>query len=389
MNGLVGRRGSEPGAPPIVFVSKPLGPPWADGSSRLVGELVGALAARAPGAAPKYEVHTKGGYAPQGSSFVAVPWDSSGRLSNVRMTLRLLRRSRASVYAFFFAPHRAAVRVATAVSRLSGVTPLQVVCSQPRSFHSARELCFGWRVVALSPWTRERLVASGVEASRVVVVPPPLRPLQRPSPERMDRARAALELGDARRVVLFPGDAEPGGGLETFVDAAPELIRREPETIMVVACRPKTRRAAEELDRARRSLERAGVLGAVRFAGAVDDFPALLAAVDLCVLPAPTLYAKVDYPYALLEAMSLAVPVIVGQGTAIGELVEREGGGRAVPVHAPQALAGVMRELLVDEARRAELGAEAQRLVTTLCDPSAIAEQYHDLLEGAERARQR
>lgn len=384
MSGLAGRAG--PGAPPVVLVSKPLGPPWADGSSRLVGELVDALASRDPGAPPRYEIYAKGGYAPSAASVVAIPWEASGVLSNLRMTARLLRRRGAAVYAFFFAPHPAAVHVASAVSRLAGVTPVQVVCSQPRSFHAARELCFGSRVVALSPWTRERLVAAGVEASRVVVVPPPLRPLQRPGPERLERARAALELDGATRVVLFPGDAEPGGGLQTLAEATPELLRRVPGTVVVVACRPKTRRAAEALDRARSSLARSGALGAVRFAGAVDDFHALLAASDLCVLPASTLYAKVDYPYALLEAMSLGAPVVVGQGTAIGELIEREGAGRAVAVRAPRALAGAMSELLDDGARLAAHGAEARRLVSELCDPVAITERYHDLFEGAERA---
>jgi glycosyltransferase involved in cell wall biosynthesis len=384
-----GRGRHDAGSPPVVLVSKPLGPPWADGSSRLVGELVDALASRDPGSSTRYEVHVKGGYTPPGASFVAVPWDAAGRLSNLRMTARLLRRSGATVYAFFFAPHRAAVLAASTVSRLTGVTPVQVVCSQPRSFHGARELCFGWRVVALSPWTSERLVASGVAASRVVVIPPPLRPLAQPSTARCERVRSAFDLGGARRVVLFPGDAEPGGGLQTFVDAIPELLRRVPGTVVVVACRPKTPRAARQLDRARRSLERAGVLGTVRFVGAVDDFHALLAVSDLCVLAAPTLYAKVDYPYALLEAMSLGSPVVVGQGTAIGELVEREGGGRAVPVWAPQALAGVVCELLESSARLEELGDEARRLVTRLCDPGAVAERYRDLFEGAELASRR
>jgi glycosyltransferase involved in cell wall biosynthesis len=386
VNRPLGNGGLERSSPPVVLVSKPLGPPWADGSSRLVGELVEALAAEDPGVTLRYEIHTKGGYAPSGTSIAAVPWDASGRLSNLRMTARLLRRRGAAVFAFFFAPHPPAVLVASVVSRLAGATPVQVVCSQPRSFRSARKLCFGWRVVALSPWTRERLVASGVDESRVVVVPPPLRPLERPSTERLEQARATLELDRGKRVVLFPGDAEPGGGLQTLAEAIPKVLRRVPETVVVIACRPKTPRAAEEVDRARRTLTRAGALAAVRFAGAVDDFHALLAVSDLCVLPASTLYAKVDYPYALLEAMSLGAPVVVGQGTAIGDLIEREGGGRAVPSRAPRALAGAMCELLDSGERLAERGAEARSLVSGLCDPVAIAEQYEELFEGAERA---
>jgi glycosyltransferase involved in cell wall biosynthesis len=368
-----------------VLVSKPLGPPWSDGSSRLVAELVDALAAVDQRQPPRYGVHVKGGYDPPGPSVSAIPLGSSDRWRNLAMTARLLTPRGARVYGFFFAPHPAAVAAARVVSRTAGVVPVQIVCSQPRSFRSASALCFGWKVVTLSPWTRERFVAGGVAASRVVVIPPPLRIAPAPSRERIEAARATLRLERATRVVVFPGDAEPGGGVRTLTAALPELVRRIPGTVVVIACRPKTSRAALELGRIRSALGRADALESVRIVGAVDDFQALLACADLCVLPATSLYAKVDYPYAVLEAMSLGVPQVVAQGTAIAELIEREGGGRTVPGHAPGALASVVTEILSDGASLGRLGAEARRVVAARCDPGAIASRYVELFEEAEQ----
>jgi len=58
----------------------------------------------------------------------------------------------------------------------------------------------------------------------------------------------------------------------------------------------------------------------VRFAGELPSLPVLLATSKLVVFPVAELFAKVDIPIALLEAMSLGIPVVVPEEGPVAEL---------------------------------------------------------------------
>ena len=369
----------------VALVSKPLGPPWNDGSSRLVAELLGALAEGDLGPSPRLRIFAKPGFQWPDESVESVEIRSSGASRNLEITRRLLGRWSAGIHHYFFAPHPSAVAVARLVSALSGAVPFQTICSQPRSFRRAGALCFGERVVALSRWTAERLVAGSVDAAQIGVIAPPLRPLEQPSAERIDAARRSIGFEKGQRLVIFPGDAEPGGGLRTLAQSIPEICRREPGVTFVIACRPKTPLAARSIRWAKELLSRRGAERSVKFVGEINDFQATLAAVDLCVLTPSSLYAKVDFPYALLEAMSLGVPAVVSSGTTLEELVT-SGGGWLVPPRSPRVLASTLVAALSDRPALVEVGREAKRIVDELCDPRRIAgdylELYREVTEG-------
>ncbi|MBT0960608.1 TIGR03088 family PEP-CTERM/XrtA system glycosyltransferase [Denitromonas iodatirespirans] len=97
----------------------------------------------------------------------------------------------------------------------------------------------------------------------------------------------------------------------------------------------------------------AGVQDQVWLAGARDDVPALLQSMDVFVLP-----SKAEgISNTLLEAMASGLPVIATEVGGNGELVQAERTGLLVPPEDPAAMAGAMRALFHDPARRS-----AQRL---------------------------
>lgn len=376
-----------PTSPTIVLVSRPLGPPWRDGSSKLVMELLSAIA----------ELHVRVRYrafADPGVDLFSetVDWWSipPGPRQNVRIGLSLLTPGEARLYHFFFAPHPLGTAMARASCLASGAVPVQTICSLPNPIHRARWLCFGRKVVVLSRWMQARLEAAGVCAKRIVRIPPPLSRVPRPEEERVRLVREHLGLGDSP-IVLFAGDAEPGGGLQTLVAAVSEIWHATGART-VVTCRTKSALGLECVARAKADIRGAGLDRACRFLGAVDDFRALLACADVFALPATSLKAKIDYPYALLEAMSLGVPSVVCEGTPPEELLEL-GGGMVIPTSAPRALARSVIDVLTDEDRRARLGVVASRIVAERCNPRRVAEAYlslhEDLLIGSGRRRAR
>lgn len=362
----------------VTLVSKPLGPPWADGSSRLVSELVEALAGS--GRSPSIEAFVKPGYRPT-SNFRPLEVARSGLRGNVEISERVARGAKGQIQHYFFAPHRAAVLAARFASTLAAGDVVQTICSRPASFAQARGHCFGYPTIALSRWTRDRLIAAGVDERRVVVIAPPLRPLELPSPSRIEGWREKLGVEQYHKIAIFPGDAEPGGGLGAVVRAACRVVGEGTTDVrVVVACREKTALGARRIAAARRQVDRAGASSKVYFVGRVNDFHGLLAACDLCLFPASTLYTKVDYPYAVLESMSLQLPIVVYAGTALEELVE-EGGGVCCSRGAERALASLLESLSHDENGWRARGQRARGLVARICDPDSIAARHRLIYE--------
>ena len=99
----------------------------------------------------------------------------------------------------------------------------------------------------------------------------------------------------------------------------------------------------------------------------------LLACADVVALPSETLYAKMDYPLVLLEAMLLERPVVVCAGTPAAEL--QSAGARAVDADV-DALRAELRSLLDDADERARMGARSRAAVLERFSPSAVAAEY-------------
>ena len=107
----------------------------------------------------------------------------------------------------------------------------------------------------------------------------------------------------------------------------------------------------------------------------------LLGACDICLLPAESLYAKMDYPLVLLEALALGVPLIVADSPPLTELLD-DPVGRLVPPGDPAALAAAVRGMLgeSDQAREA-LARRCREAACLRYDIAAVSRTHEDLYE--------
>jgi glycosyltransferase involved in cell wall biosynthesis len=100
-------------------------------------------------------------------------------------------------------------------------------------------------------------------------------------------------------------------------------------------------------------VRRLGLDAKVRFLGAVEDVPELLKTASVLLVPAPA----EGTPMALLEAMAMEVPAVVGRSATSEAVVGPEGhGARLVPWCDVDAMATALRELLADPAAAKALG---------------------------------
>ena len=113
--------------------------------------------------------------------------------------------------------------------------------------------------------------------------------------------------------------------------------------------------------------------------GETNAIHTLLAAVDVVLLPTDTLYAKMDYPLVILEAMSLGKPVVVGSGTPAEELCT-DGSALATEV-SRDAVLDVMTRLVESASLRADHGGRGRERVLREYTRAPMAAAYEALYD--------
>jgi glycosyltransferase involved in cell wall biosynthesis len=105
-----------------------------------------------------------------------------------------------------------------------------------------------------------------------------------------------------------------------------------------------------------------GLDRSVEYVGEVDRQRKIDFLNDLHVLSVPTAYREPKGLF-VLEALANGVPVVQPDHGAFPELIQATGGGLLVEPGSPEALAGALRELMDDPARRAGLGRTGKAVV--------------------------
>lgn len=369
------------------MVSKPVAPPWHDSSKNLVRDVAGHLTRHEAVLMTRPDAHP---------ALRATPGLERARLRDVyagggrfapaladqaRVLATLLTGPREDLWHFFFAPNPRSSAAARLAARARAMRTVQTVCSAPLPGADLERVLFADRVVVVSRHTEERLRRAGIAAARIRRIAPAVAPLAPLDAAGRITARRKLGLLEAAPLIVYPGDLEVSRGAERALRlhaALPGSLARD-EAQLVLACRAKTPRAHAARAKLEALARELGASERVRFIGETPDIHALLACSDLIVLPSEDLYAKMDLPLVLIEAMLLERPVVVLEGTAAAELADDDA-ARACPDDVA-ALTAVSRELLDDAGARAALGAAARAAALARYHPENVAAQYESLYD--------
>ncbi len=183
-------------------------------------------------------------------------------------------------------------------------------------------------------------IYNGVDCARFAVV------------DRADR-RGSLLGERARVIVMAVGHLSPIKGHTHLLDAAPEVLRRCPETTFVLVGDGPLRQALEAQAR------RLGVRDRVRFLGKRQDVPRLLAMADVVAIPS----RSEGFSNAVLEAMAAGKPVAATDIGGNREAIRHGENGWLMPAADPRGMAEALATLAGDAALRRRLGEEARRTV--------------------------
>lgn len=372
--------------PSVLFVSKPIAPPFHDGSKCLVRDVAQNLTRVAPtvlstpgapgltpasGALPVRSVAAygaPGGFTPAFSA-------------NLRAAAWVLLGSRASVWHFVFAPNARTSGAGKLLRRVRGVPVVQTIASPPRSFAEPQKLFFGDVLVAQSSWTRRAIEASfegaGLSAPRIEVIAPPVPATAAPSPQEIATVRRELRLAPEERYLLYPGDLETSSGAEATAALAERVSEALPGVVTVFAYRRKSERAAEVATRLSARLAATHT----RFLENSPNILALLAGAAAVIFPVDDLWGKVDLPIVLLEAMALGVPVLVLDRGPLQDLA----GVVKVDDLEPANWLDAVRGLLSDPGRCLAIASDQRAALAERHAAAVVARAYEELYLGLAR----
>lgn len=164
--------------------------------------------------------------------------------------------------------------------------------------------------------------------------------------------KRVLELAQRGPIMCAVTLLRPGKGLETLIDAMPATLEgcRRAQVVIVGDGPDMSALARKAADR--------GVSEAVHFLGPTTDPVSVMRAADLLVHPS---WAEA-FPYVILEAMSVGLPIVASDVGGIAEAVGHGESGLLVPRASSAQLAAALSALLGDPALRRTMGEAGRRV---------------------------
>jgi len=180
----------------------------------------------------------------------------------------------------------------------------------------------------------------------------------------------------ARPYVAAVGRLVPQKGFDVLLEAFARLDA--PEVDLLIAGDGPERRRLEALR------ERLGLGARVHLLGAVDRVTVASLYQGARLVACPSRWEGL--PLVCLEAMASGRAVVASRVDGIPDAVGDGETGLLVPPEDPVALAGALRALLADGARRERLGARGRALVCDELTWASVAERYLAVLADAVAA---
>jgi L-malate glycosyltransferase len=241
----------------------------------------------------------------------------------------------------------------------------------PKQFWAqATSFRFCDRVVCNSRAAASRLLAHGLPERKLAVIANGL-----PDDAFAQVDPALPRLPNVVRAGMIARMNHPVKNHPVFLRAAAELAGRYPTLEFLLAgdgpLRPELERLAVRL----------GLKGRALFLGDRRDIPAVLAALDILVVPS----SSESLSNVILEAMAAGVPVVATEVGGTPEVVFEGETGLLVPPGSDQALAEAMERFLTQPSLRSHCGAQARQFARThfacQCARDQYCRLYNRLLE--------
>ena len=289
--------------------------------------------------------------------------------------------------------HVSAVMTFTHHSNLLGIPiawiqriPIRIAAHRGRihGFPRWQEKIHAWMVnsgmatklVAISQQIGKDAVSEGVHPEKILVIPNGVESLDFDLSMRAKK-RAELDIQPGQFVVLSVGRLSYEKGHDVLINAIPAILQKYSQTIFIFSGdgpqRPTLENQVDKLD----------IRQNVVFLGVRNDVRELITAGEVFVFPS----RSEGLGQALLEAMSVGIPVVASNIGGIPEVIENGKSGVLVTPEKPDAFARAIIELLGNEEQRKNFSSAAHEMVREKYPIQKMFDSYIKLLDPSTTGR--
>jgi len=214
---------------------------------------------------------------------------------------------------------------------------------------------------------REKISPNAVKVIPIGISPAPI------PRERRDEVRQAFGLSaENYPTVGILANLREMKGHRYVIEALAQLRQDFPGITVLFAGRDDSNGALQQY------AARLGVQDSIRFLGFVKDTPAVLAAIDIFLLPSDW----EGLPVSVLEALHAGVPIIATRVGGIPEILRDGVEGVLIEPRSPRAIRDAIVSLTEDFATRARFVRAAERRAVTEFSLERMVRQYDSLYRG-------
>lgn len=346
----------------VLFVSRPIVPPWNEGSKNLAWQIATRLQRHTP-----YLLTTRNASLSNVTERVA--WQrpyTSDHLSTIQK-LHLFNFLMTSspdwdLYHFLFVPTLMTSYLLRWVLRRYRLPSVQTVPSLPAvelSSDNVRKLFFADRVVTYTETTAAFLKSVGVSNVMHINVGVAFDDGRFPRSDQ-EAAVKATGMPANKKLILYAGEYSRLGAIAQLEHLMPIVLTQCTDCHFIIACRLLRSTDVRKKAAFQQWVKQQPWQDRVHFLGEVPDFAMLLRACHLFLFPVTEMSGKIDTPLTMLEAMSIGLPVLTYDVSPLPEIFGQDS-QYVLPTGSFERMAEKILHFVHDEDAR-------QRAVQTMQD---------------------
>jgi len=308
----------------ILYVTRPLCPPWDEGSKNFAYNLAkhvqdsnihimtcGQLPGM-PKTVTQHPIYSKS------------PFTFSQKLRSLHY--QKYHTHEHDVAHYFFTPTGLTTQIIKSILKNSTTKSIQTIATlrdDTLSDQKLKKTIFGDYVITYTKHSKQKLESLGIK--NVIEISPGID-LDNFKPATKDiRTLQQLDIHRSEFIVMFVGEYSRNGGTDYITDTLIQYFQQHPDSPMhfIYSCRVKKEHGDEAKKASTLSkLAEAGLADKVSFSDTVIDMNTLYNLADVILYPVSDLKGKFDIPLVIPEAMACEKPLILSDIPQLSEFTQ-------------------------------------------------------------------
>jgi len=231
---------------------------------------------------------------------------------------------------------------------------------------------FASKILAVSKKEKELLIKRGVKKNKITVVYNGIDLTPYLQSVNIENKKNKLGIDKNATVIGTVARLTPVKGIHFLFQSIPSILNQHPNSIFLIVGDGYIRKELEDF------AVKIGIKESIIFTGYRKDIPSLLKIFDIFVMPS----LKEGLPYAVIEAMAAAKPIIATDVAGNNELVVNGKTGILCASKNPDALSEAIISLLNDKDKIINMGKKGFNLIKKNYSITNIIKQLEQEIEA-------